>query len=211
MEAGMKAMAIGAAMVAASITTSVAAAADLSRNPYSYAPPAYAGYNWAGPYLGLTLGSQWGSVTNTSANPFGVEGGVEGGYNWQNGQFVYGFESDLQASSAKNTFAGYQYSNPWFGTVRGRGGVAFNNILVYGTLGLAFGEGQVVRQLDGLTESTAHVGWTGGLGLEVGLAPNWSAKAEYLYVDLSDQHYFLTGVSNGFQSNILRLGVNYRF
>jgi outer membrane immunogenic protein len=205
----MKATAVGAAVIAAVITTSVATAADISRNPYPYAAPAYAGYSWVGPYLGLTLGTQWGLVTHSSAKPFGVEGGIEGGYNWQTGQFVYGIEGDLQLSSAHDTFAGYQFQNPWFGTVRGRGGVAFNNILVFGTFGLAFGEGQV--QFGGLTESTAHVGWTGGLGMEVGLGPNWSAKAEYLYVDLSDQHYFLTGVSNGFQSNILRLGVNYRF
>jgi outer membrane immunogenic protein len=205
----MKATAVGAAVIAAVITSSVATAADISRNPYPYAAPAYAGYSWVGPYLGLTLGTQWGLVTNSSAKPFGVEGGIGGGYNWQTGQFVYGIEGDLQLSSAHDTFAGYQFQNPWFGTVRGRGGVAFNNILVFGTLGLAFGEGQV--QFGGLTESSTHVGWTGGLGMEVGLGPNWSAKAEYLYVDLSDQHYFLTGVSNGFQSNILRLGVNYRF
>jgi outer membrane immunogenic protein len=44
----------------------------------------------------------------------------------------------------------------------------------------------------------------------VGLTPNWSAKAEYLFVDLPNQNYLLTG-STGFQSNILRIGISYRF
>ena len=46
--------------------------------------------------------------------------------------------------------------------------------------------------------------------MEVGLTPNWSAKAEYLFVDLSDERYVLFG-NTGFESSILRLGVNYRF
>ena len=65
---------------------------------------------------------------------------VSSAYNWQSGQFVYGVEADLQASGADDTFAAYKFSNPWFGTVRGRVGYAFNNILLYGTLGLAFGD-----------------------------------------------------------------------
>jgi outer membrane immunogenic protein len=206
----MRATTIGAALIGTIIATHAATAADIGRNPYPYTAPTYPGYSWVGPYLGVTLGYQWGSVSSSSAHPSGTTGGILGGYNWQTGQFVYGIEGDLQLSDANDTFASYKFSNPWFGTVRGRGGVAFNNILLYGTLGIAFGEGQV-GQVGFGTESSASFGWTGGLGLEVGLTPNWSARAEYLYVDLSDQHYFLTGVSNGFESNIFRLGVNYRF
>ena len=62
-----------------------------------------------------------------------------------------------------------------------------------------------------LNEWQTHFGWTAGAGVEVGLTPNWSAKAEYLYVRLNDRGYVLTGVNNGFQSNLFRLGVNYRF
>jgi outer membrane immunogenic protein len=202
----MKMTAVGLAVIGAVVATRAASAADVS--PYPYPVPVYPSYSWFGPYLGLTLGGQWGSVTNNPAKPVGVEGGIEGGYNWQSGQFVYGFAGDLQASSANDRFAGYQFSNPWFGTIRARGGVAFNNILVYGTLGPAIGEGQV--KFGGLSESTTHLGWTAGLGLEIGLTPNWSAKVEYLYVDLANQNYLLTG-STGMQSNVLRLGVSYRF
>jgi outer membrane immunogenic protein len=45
----------------------------------------------------------------------------------------------------------------------------------------------------------------------VALTGNWTARAEYLYVDLSERSYSLTGVNNGINGNILRMGVNYRF
>ena len=45
-----------------------------------------------------------------------------------------------------------------------------------------------------LSESQTHLGWTIGAGVEVGLTPNWTAKAEYLYVRLEDRGYVLTGV-----------------
>ena len=50
-----------------------------------------------------------------------------------------------------------------------------------------------------------------GAGVEVALNTNWSARAEYLYVDLSERSYSLTGTNNGFERSLLRFGVNYRF
>ena len=122
---------------------------------------------------------------------------------------MLGIEADIQASGANDTFAAYKFSNPWFGTVRGRAGYAMNNVLFYGTGGLAYGGGRV--DFGPFNEWQTHFGWTAGAGVEVGLTPNWSAKAEYLYVRLNDRGYVLTGVNNGFQSNVFRLGVNYRF
>ncbi len=46
---------------------------------------------------------------------------------------------------------------------------------------------------------------------EVGLAPNWSVKAEYLYMDLADRGFAITGMDNGCSSNMFRFGVNYHF
>jgi outer membrane immunogenic protein len=162
-----------------------------------------------GPYLGFNVGYQWGNVTNNPTNPTGLMGGIGGGYNYQTGQFVVGGETDLQMSAANDTFAPWKFANPWFGTVRGRAGVAMNNVLVYGTGGMAYGGGRA--QVAGATETRTHMGWAAGLGIEVGLTPNWSAKAEYLYVDLNDRTYVTTGTQNGFESNVLRFGVNYRF
>jgi outer membrane immunogenic protein len=186
-----------------------AAAADLPRGPAPYYPPPASVYNWTGFYAGLNLGYEWGTVTNSGIDPSGVAGGGQVGYNWQIGQFVFGAETDIQASSADDTFAPYKFSNPWFGTLRGRAGFAINNVLLYGTLGLAYGD--LKAQFGGLDESKTLVGWAGGLGMEVGFTPNWSAKVEYLYMDLGSRSYTITGADNGLQASYLRFGVNYHF
>ncbi len=187
-----------------------AAAADLPRNSAPYYSPAPASiYNWSGPYAGLNLGYEWGKVTNSPGQPSGVEGGLQAGYNWQNGQFVFGAETDLQITGADDTFAPYKFSNPWFGTLRGRAGFAMNNILFFGTFGLAYGE--LKGTVFGLDETKTLVGWAGGVGMEVGMTQNWSAKVEYLYMDLSSRAYSISGVDNGYQANMLRFGVNYHF
>jgi outer membrane immunogenic protein len=178
------------------------------RAPYTVNQPLNA-YSWAGPYLGGNIGYAWGSVHNSWTKPSGVSGGVQAGYNFQQGPWVFGIEGDIQATGADDTFAPWKFSNPWFGTVRGRGGYAFNNILVYGTIGLAFGE--LRANTFGLTESHTNVGWTAGLGAEVGLTRNWSAKVEYLYVDLASSNFAITGMSNGYNFSTFRAGVNYRF
>jgi outer membrane immunogenic protein len=197
-----------AAMVAAAGS---AAAADLPRSPAPYysSPAPASTYNWAGFYAGVNLGYQWGKITNSSIEPSGVAGGIQGGYNWQNGQFVFGGETDIQFSGADDTFAPYKFSNPWFGTLRGRLGYAMNNILLYGTLGLAYGG--VKGESGGIDENKTHAGWTAGLGMEVGFTPNWSAKVEYLYMDLGNRSYSITGVDNGLEASLLRFGVNYHF
>ena len=89
----------------------------------------------------------------------------------------------------------------WFGTVRGRVGYTNGPTLFYLTGGLAYGEIQRSGSVSGSTvfafggapinsfagsfnESTMKVGWTVGAGIEAQLIGNWTAKAEYLYVDL---------------------------
>ena len=109
---------------------------------------------------------------------------------------MFGLEGDIQATGADDTFAPWKFSNPWFGTVRGRGGYAFNNILFYGTGGLAFGE--LRAETFGLSETHTNAGWTVGVGAEVGFTQNWSAKVEYLYVDLASSNFAVTGASHGY-------------
>ncbi|BBO02872.1 porin family protein [Bradyrhizobium ottawaense] len=202
---------MGAAALVAAGWTASAEAADMNygqRAPYTVNQPLNA-YSWAGPYLGGNIGYEWGSVDNNPSKPSGFVGGVQAGYNFQNGPFVFGVEGDIQAAGADDTFAPWKFSNPWFGTLRGRAGYAFSNVLFYGTAGLAFGE--LRAQTFGWTESHTTAGWTIGAGAEVGLAPNWSAKLEYLYIDLSTTQFAITGVSNGYSASVVRAGVNYRF
>ncbi len=201
---------ISLALIAVAAAAGTAFAADLPRGQMSYSSPAPANiYNWSGFYAGANLGYEWGKVSNSSTNPAGVAGGLQGGYNWQNGHFVFGGETDIQVSGADDTFAPWKFSNPWFGTLRARGGYAMSNILVYATLGLAYGDVKV--ETGALDENKTQIGWTGGLGMEVGFTPNWSAKVEYLYMDLGSRAYTITGVENGLSASMLRLGVNYHF
>ena len=78
----------------------------------------------------------------------------------------------------------------WFGTVRGRVGVlAAPKVLLYATGGLAYGEVNSSEAIGVVTpvsvfEHDHHVGWTVGAGVEGAIGGNWTAKLEYLYVDL---------------------------
>ena len=188
-----------------------AQAADLpygSRAPYTVNQPLNA-FSWAGPYLGGNLGYNWGTVDHNPTKPSGLLGGVQGGYNWQNGAWCSASKATCRLNGADDTFAPWKFSNPWFGTIRGRVGYAFNNILIYGTGGLAFGSLRVDTL--GLSESHTSAGWTAGVGAEFGLAQNWTAKIEYLYVDLADSQFNITGVQNGYQFGLVRIGANYHF
>jgi outer membrane immunogenic protein len=199
---------LAAALVALALLPGAAAAAD---NFLYGTPTQLGGYMWQGPYVGANLGYQWSGINNNPANPSGIAGGVQAGYNVQYGQFVFGGETDLQVTGADDTFAPWKFSNPWFGTLRARAGLAMSSVLFYGTVGLAYGTLNMKNTLTGVSESHMSVGWAGGIGVEAAVTGNWSARAEYLYVDLSSSSFVLDGNSHGIQSNLLRLGVNYRF
>ena len=194
----MARLVFAAALAACTLLSNAAIAAD-------------ALYFWQGPYAGINLGYQWSSVKNSNTDPSGVLGGGQIGHNWQFGQFVVGGETDFQFTGADDKFAPWKFSNPWFGTLRGRAGFAVNNLLFYGTAGLAYGDLKVENIGTKVTESHVSAGWTAGLGVEAAITGNWSARAEYLYVNLSDSNFVLTGASNSINSNIVRVGVNYRF
>jgi outer membrane immunogenic protein len=199
-----------AAALLATVAVGAAAAADIPHPSYYTSPAPLSTYSWTGPYLGGNLGYEWGTTSHNPTNPSGFAGGVQGGYNLQSGQFVFGGEADIQLSGASDTFAPWKFSNPWFGTLRGRAGLAVSNFLIYGTAGIAFGELQ--GQTFGLvSESHTNVGWTAGAGVEAGFAAHWSAKIEYLFVDLASNTYALTGMNNGLSASLFRMGVNYHF
>lgn len=204
---------LGAAALATFCLSATAQAADYyagRQQPYYTVNQPLNGYSWAGPYLGANLGYNWGSIRNNTTRPSGFAGGIQAGYNFHSGPLVFGGEADIQANGASDTFAQWKFSNPWFGTLRGRVGYAFDNILLYATGGLAFGSvrGEAVN---GFSESRTTAGWTIGAGAEYGIARNWSAKVEYLYVDLDNSRFAVTGQPNGYQFGLVRFGLNYRF
>ena len=133
---------------------------------------------------------------------------------------MFGLEGDIDWASINGTTTagcplGCKTSNSWLSTVRGRVGYGFDRIMPYLTGGLAFGD-IVARTPLSPGNSSTNVGWTVGAGLEVAIAGNWSAKAEYLYVDLGDNKCGLNcgagPVDNvSFTTHLLRGGLNYRF
>ena len=217
---------IGSAVLVALAAAGPALAADLSVAPIYKAPPAPPVapiYNWSGFYLGVNGGGDWGRSRWDSTGGFNVSGGMIGGtagYNWQVGRAVFGVEGDadwtsLQGSTTNNCLAGCSTNSDWLATVRGRVGYAFDRFLPFVTGGLAVGDIRATTPgFAGMTQTNA--GWTAGGGFEFALTNNWTAKAEYLHVDLGNMNCgFNCGATSpnnvSLRENVVRAGVNYRF
>lgn len=204
-----------------------ASAADMRPPPPppTRAPVLVPAYNWTGFYLGINGGYGFGRSTwDGLPASFDVKGGMAGGqlgYNWQFGQFVYGVEgdgdwTDLRGKANRaDCNVECQTRNDFLATARGRLGIAADRWLPYVTGGLAVGDIKAtVPGLNGIDKTNA--GWTAGGGLEFALSGNWTAKAEYLYVDLGHAGCSVdcglpSGNNVGLTTNVVRGGLNYRF
>lgn len=210
------------------------------------------------PAQGPIAGS-FGSSTDVD----GWIGGGQLGYNWHRSNWLFGIEADIQASGEKGNgsqsltlpaFVTGQGPLPaltvigtsehklnWFGTLRGRVGfLPTQRVLLYATGGLAYGELEASYALTAvgvgttaLSLSKTRAGWTVGAGAEIGLASRWTAKVEYLYMDLGRANWgavaattnqldtpavgfntvttFTGAASTKFTDHILRVGINYNF
>lgn len=220
----------GAAAVAGLLTVSTCAqAADLAPSPAPVPTPA--AYNWNGLYLGLNAGGVFGSEANTASggvsasanqNLPGFVGGAQIGVNYQTGAVVWGFEADFDASTQNGSLPSGVLSGtsqmPWFGTLRGRLGLAFDRFLIYGTAGGAAGELRSNFTVPiGTASTTVTYGtWTAGAGIEYGITDNLSARAEYLYLDTGNVGTGSIGpptatITTRLKDNLVRAGLNYRF
>jgi outer membrane immunogenic protein len=180
-----------------------------------------------------------------AGNPSGFLGGGQVGANWQISQFVVGVEADWQwahinasqtvSTNVAPTFFPFTTSASQsldsFGTARGRlGFTPIDPVLIYATGGFAYGHVGLTANIAnpgctgfcmGASTSSTRYGWTAGGGVEWKFAPNWSAKAEYLYYDLGSISQTLTdprfppgpfiAQSINFKGSIARVGVNYLF
>jgi outer membrane immunogenic protein len=221
----MKQLLTGCLLLAAFASAQSAAAADLSLAPLYKAPPAAPApaYGWSGFYFGVNGGGGWGhswwSANTTAINVAGGQAGGTAGYNVQLGKIVFGIEGDVDWSRINGTSTspgcpGCSTSDTWLSTLRGRIGYSFDRFLPYVTGGLAVGD--IRATAPGFAGGdTTNAGWTLGAGFEVALPGNWSAKAEYLRVDLGS--FSCTGCSAlppanlSLQENVFRAGVNYHF
>jgi outer membrane autotransporter protein len=125
----------------------------------------------------------------------------------------------------------------WIGTVTGRVGVEWwDRALLYAKGGVAFTHetfsancnlgplnGEITPQscynpagalLSDLTGSTNAVGGTVGLGTEFALTKNWSAKAEWDYINFGNRSITAsdgTVINSGMSLNEVKIGANYHF
>ena len=228
----------GSALLAMSAMATSAIAADTGGN-----------YDWSGFYAGINAGAlinnsqtstkvtgseSWinnknGSSSNDSA---AFTGGGLLGYNWQIDKLVLGIETDVNyggfSGSDKTTYTGLlgggntnsiSYQSDWFGTLRGRAGYAVDNVLLYGTAGLAYGEFDTKSNFfDGARSDSNWIGlgWTAGAGIEYGI-DKWSLGLEYLYVDLGstsnslDAGTFKVNDSVDYRFSVVRATAKYNF
>ena len=155
-------------------------------------------------------------------------GGLQAGYNFVlPSRLLLGVEADISFPSsiagvgvARTGIASYSDALLYSGTARGRVGYVFDNHwLTYGTGGFAFAYDQLSRaQLaDGVVPSgtEAHAslwrtGWAAGAGLEIPVAPNWSARVEYLYTgfDGSNRSFAAEVFNSNLSLHQVRLGLN---
>jgi outer membrane immunogenic protein len=198
-------------------------------------------YSWTGWYIGANAGYGVGQGAGSfafgpafetfNAMPAGAFGGGQLGFNYQIMSFVLGAETDIQGAGISdartcllNCIAGssavIDQKLNWFGTTRARLGLANGPVLTYVTGGAAYGgiETGLTTAFGGLTNAattaTTKTGWVWGTGVEAALGGNWTAKAEYLYLNLGSSA--VTSVPTGTlgvknQEQIFRGGINYHF
>jgi outer membrane immunogenic protein len=194
---------------------------------------------------GIVSGPGCFAPVGSALSPAGGFVGGQVGYNYQTGLFVWGVEADIHVSHindstgalplscciATGSIPGYTVLRSenldWFGTVRGRLGLAiWDRTLVYGTGGLMYGEevsNLLVTTPFGPTyqaqSSGTHTGWVAGGGLEYAFTNKLSAKVEGLYYNLGSETIaasnpvspFTVSESNNYKGALVRLGANLKF
>jgi outer membrane immunogenic protein len=222
-----KLLGAGLAAMAVLATSFSAQAADIPRPVYKGVRSVVAYYNWTGFYVGVNAGygfgdSKWSAVPTANNKPKGVLAGGTVGYNYQVGSIVYGIEGDFDWSDVKGNAncaiaVVCSTQSDWLATFRGRLGYAFDRWLPYITAGGAYGNVKASVSVPALglsgSSSSSQFGWTAGAGLEYAFLSNWSAKIEYLYVDLGNFNTVPAPLVNNvsFKENIVRAGLNYKF
>ncbi len=190
---------------------------------------------WAGFYAGLNVGGglsaskfTGGPVTvgEADVNGGGFAGGAHAGYNWIIfTNWVIGVEGDIGYLGLDRSYTEWDTAplvlsqkTDWYGTLRGRVGTTTGPALLYVT-----GGGAWARVRDGIAwpgvvsdvTSTTAGGWTFGGGTEIAIDSRWSARFEYLYMDLGKAtiydptFHYSTEFKNRFQ--VVRAGLTYQF
>lgn len=176
--------------------------------------------NWTGPYIGLHGGFGSGDFHSTTVfgstnfDPNGGFGGIQAGYNWQFApNWVIGMETDSSWGSLKDSSGGDYAKIDEMSTARGRFGYAMNNVLIYGTGGLALAHLDSTTAVGAISADHYLLGWTAGAGVEYKFAPRWSAKVEYAYADfgsVTEQSVGPIAVTDKLDVQTIKVGLNYQ-
>ncbi|RPH69866.1 MAG: porin family protein [Hyphomicrobiales bacterium] len=183
-----------------------------------------------------------------AADDLAFTGGGLIGVNWQYESLVLGVETDfnyLGFSQSKQrdvlvdnggnldlpVSTGLKLESNWYGTIRARVGFAADNLLFYGTGGVAYGQIKASGYIDsdgvdGVGSWHGSVddinwGWTLGAGMEYAFDDSWLVGAEYLFTDLGSASWRYSNDSElpdtnargdaDLQFNVLRMTVKYKF
>jgi outer membrane immunogenic protein len=193
-------------------------------------------YDWTRWYSGVNVGfgfSQSGAndgdiQTDTDISSTRLTAGLQVGYNWHLAPlWVAGIEGDIGHLGVKGSVEGidsgvFGVTADTYGTLRGRIGYTSGPSLFYITGGAAFVH--VKNSFDDTnppfpassSKKTATGGTMGG-GIETMLTGNWSARAEYLYIDVGSQKVSNPSVFDGsiapFRNrfHVFRYGISYKF
>jgi outer membrane autotransporter protein len=201
------AVAVGALVV--SVCT-CASAADLSRRPPP--PPLMPIYTWNGFYLGGHFGGVTSSETVDflATDPSGVLGGLQAGYNYMVApNWLVGIEGELSWTSASGINDGTKSDHKWYDTLDARlGYVMAGGWLLYAKGGAAWMKADYSNPH--FLVSATRDGWNIGAGAEFMLAPQWSAKAEYTFLDFGKDTIPIFGPVDT-QVHEFKIGVNYHW
>lgn len=187
-----------AGVAALALAPRAAFAADMPR-PVTKAPAAVAAplFNWTGCYVGAHAGGLWGEVdhSNSLSSPdlardddfSSFTAGGHLGCNYQINHLVLGIEGDLSWADVHYrrltavTPGGNEFLRggfDWYGTVRGRLGLAADRWHIFATAGAAFSDIRLVFERVGASpvhfSETSKSGWVAGAGLEYACRPTGS-------------------------------------
>jgi outer membrane immunogenic protein len=177
---------------------------------------------WADQDFGIGQTNPASALVTRSDSDDGFVGGFLYGSQWQFGNYVLGTDSAYSFGDTKtglNTAANGLSATAeveWSAESRVRAGVLVQpNILVYGTLGIAFANLDVSGTLiAGGSDDDRAFGISYGAGVETTLGNRGFARLEYIHTDYDEESFRQTGGGSfdvDLDTDVIRGAIGYRF
>ena len=164
---------------------------------------------------GLSAGYGFAGTTDDNGNDIDTDGFIGGGFagmQWQNGNFVYGVEGDVNYNGMDGANAGVESESRVDGSLRGRLGYSVTpDVLLYGTAG---GAAQSLKIRDAVgSDTNSMVGWTAGVGADIKVTEQVFGRVEYRYSDYGSADFNTGAGDRSIDStdNRITFGVGMKF